>query len=235
MGQRLQMAAIQKRLCAGIALAALMAGAGAAAEITVVGEGRVMAVPDMATLRLGVRERADTAQGALDAAARAMEGLMAELAEAGVPLTDIQTSDLSLQPLWQSDRDGDSVTIEGFEAGTGLQVRLSDTAAIGGVLGAAVAAGANRFDGLQFGLSDPDALADEARRRAVEDALRRGAVHAEAAGLSLGPIRSITEDGASMPRPQMMRSMDMASEAMPIAAGELSITARVTVVFAPAP
>ncbi len=217
------------------AACAVAAGAVGAAEITVVGEGRVMAVPDMATLRLGVRERADTAEGALQAAARAMEGLMEQLAEAGVAPSDVQTSELSLHPIWQGDGRAETLTLEGFEAGAGLQVRLHDTGAIGGVLGAAVEAGANRFDGLQFGLSDPDALADEARALAVRDALRRGTVHAEAAGLTLGPIQSITEDGSSLPRPQMMRSMDMAAEAMPIAAGEMTVTARVTVVFAPAP
>ena len=217
------------------ALLALAAGPGGAAEITVTGEGSVAAVPDMATLRLGVSERAATAEAALEAAARAMDGLIARLRAAGVDAADIQTAELSLHPLWRGDRHRDTVTLEGFEAGSGLRVVLRDTDAIGGVLGAAVAAGANRFEGLQFGLSDPEALADEARRLAVEDALRRGAVHAEAAGLTLGPVQSITEEGGSLPRPQMMRSMDAAAEAMPIAAGEMTVTARVRVIFAPAP
>ncbi len=223
---------------AGLAVAAglvLAPVAGAAAEITVVGEGRVMAVPDIATLRLGVRERAETAEAALEAAAQAMAGIMAQLREAGVGEAEMQTSDLSLHPLWRSGEDRDTMTLEGFEAGSALRVRMQDTAAIGEVLGAAVAAGANRFEGLQFGLSDPDALADEARRLAVQDALRKGALHAEAAGLTLGPVQSITEEGASLPRPQMMRSMDAAADAMPIAAGEMTVSARVTVVFAPAP
>ena len=219
-------------LALGVALAP---AASVAAEITVVGEGRVAAAPDLATLRLGVRERADSAEDALRAAAGAMEGLMALLAEAGVAPADIQTSELSLYPLWRGDGQRDGLVLEGFEAGAGLQVRVRDLTAIGDIVGAAVEAGANRFDGLQFGLSDPDALADEARRRAVEDALRRGAVHAEAAGLALGPIRSITEEGAAVTPSQMLRSMDMAAEAMPIAAGETTVTARVTVVFAPAP
>ncbi|MGY6411359.1 MAG: SIMPL domain-containing protein [Alkalilacustris sp.] len=227
-----------ERVCFGVAAGAALAlwmGAAAAAEITVVGEGSVAAVPDIATLRLGVRERAGTAEAALEAAARAMEGVLAELSEAGVAPSDIQTSELSLHPLWHTERDRDTVTLQGFEAGAGVQVRLRDTAAVGGVVSAAVAAGASRFDGLQFGVADPDALGDEARRLAVQDALRRGAVHAEAAGLTLGPVRSITEEGASVARPQMMRSMDMAAEAMPIASGEITVTARVTVVFAPAP
>ncbi|MBK5925878.1 hypothetical protein CCR87_00650 [Rhodobaculum claviforme] len=220
-----------RRLVAAALLAA-MAGAAGAAEITVSAEGRVLAAPDMATLRLGVRERAETAEAALEATSTATAALLAVLEEAGLAPADVQTSELSLYPVWRNDRDG--AAADGFEAANVVTVQLRDLTVLGPVLGAAVAAGANRFDGLSFGLAEPEAAMDLARRRAVAEALRRAALYAEAAGVELPPVRQIQEDGAQAPRPMMLRGaeMDMAA-APPVATGEIALSARVTVVFGP--
>ena len=217
----------------GLVLAALAAGAQASPpRITVTGEGQATSAPDMATLRLGVRERADTADGALAAASQATAALMAALEAAGLEARDIQTSELSLQPLWRSDAGRDEATLRGFEAANAVTVRIRDLDGMGPLLTAAVAQGANRFDGLSFGLEDDADIMDLARRRAVADALRKGAVLAQAAGVDLPPLRSISEAGGQMPRNMSMRGaeMDMAG-GVPTAAGEMTVTVHVTVVF----
>lgn len=228
-------------LAAALVLAAVaLAGPVRAAEIVVSAEGEVTAAPDMATLRIGVRERADTAEAAMQAASSATAALLEVLEAAGVARADLRTSELSLAPLWRSDGDGGAPVAQGFEAANMVTARMRGLGGDGGadpgeVLGAAVAAGANRLDGLSFGLADPQAAMDRARRRAVAEALRRGALLAEAAGIDLPPVRRIEDDGAQAPRPMMMRAaeMDMGAAA-PVAAGDITVTARVTVVFGPA-
>ncbi|MGY6632496.1 MAG: SIMPL domain-containing protein [Alkalilacustris sp.] len=226
--------AVVAALVSGLAVAA--PGPAVAAEITVSAEGRATVAPDMATLRLGVRERAETAQAALQATSDATAALLEVLSGAGVAGDDIQTSELSLQPVWRGDRDGQEITPQQFEAANTVTVQLRDLDAVGEVVSAAVAAGANRFEGLSFGVTDMDDALDRARRAAVAEALRRGVLLAEAAGIAPPPVQRIIEDGAQAPRPMALRSAEMDMGASPpIAPGELTVSARVTVVFAEPP
>lgn len=233
-------AALWRRMAVACALA-LVAASPVAAEpvvprIVVSGEGRTEAVPDMASLQIGVASRAETPGEALQAASEATREVLERMAALGIAPRDLQTTELALEEVWHHDRSGEPPQLVGYEARNRVLVRLRDLSDLGGVVDAAVTGGATRFDGLQFGLSQPQAAAaaDEARRRAVADALAKAQLYAEAAGVTLGPVRSLVEDGASGPRPPMMRSADMALEAaVPVAAGELEVTARVRLEFGP--
>lgn len=108
---------------------------------------------------------------------------------------------------------------------------MRDLERLGEILDASVRDGANSFGGLSFGVQAPGPLEVEARERAMQDALARARTLAEAAGVALGPIRSITEQGG-MRGPMMMRSeMAMADSAVPVAAGEVSVRAAVSLVI----
>lgn len=197
--------------------------------ITVTGEGEAAAAPDMATIRLGVTERADTAQAAMDAASGVAERLLAALSEFGIDARDVQTTDLSLSPvLGEPDGPGRTAEVTGFEASNRVTVRVRRLDDLPAILGAALEDGANRLDGLNFAVSNPDPLLDEARRAAVEDARARASLFAEAAGVTLGPVRSISEQGG-YGGPMPVAEMRMA--AVPIAAGEAGYSASVTMVF----
>lgn len=200
--------------------------------IIVSGEGRIEAAPDMASLRVGVVAQEDSPGAALAAASDATRAMLERMTAAGIATRDLQTSDLTLNPVWRYDRERDEQRLVGFEASNLVTVRVRDLALLGRVLDEAVTVGANRFDGLQFGLSEAQALTDEARRRAVTDALRKARLYAEAAGVSLGPVLRIVEEGASAPMPPNLRGPAMAMDAaVPVAEGELEIAARVTLHF----
>lgn len=223
-----------------IAAALVIAGAAAAQtpversarQITVTGEGSVEARPDLATLVLGVVTEAETAGEALAANNRGMAAVMARLEAAGIAPRDLQTSLLNLSPRWREPRDGLSrPVIDGFVASNALTVRVRDLPALGDVLGAAVADGANSFDGLSFGLAEPGPVEDAARREAVADAERKARILAEAAGATLGPVLSISEP-AEFVGPMMMEQAAFARDAsVPIAPGEVSLRARVTIAW----
>ncbi|MEM9248411.1 MAG: SIMPL domain-containing protein [Pseudomonadota bacterium] len=205
-------------------------------QLTVAAEGRVTAAPDMATVTLGVRRDADTASEAVSAMSTVADGLLATLGAAGLAPSDIQTSGLTLSPRYARDDAVRDVppAIVGYRAETSLQIRVRDLERLGPLLDTLVAEGSNLFRGLTFGLSDPGPLQDDARRAAVREAARQAELLADAAGVALGPLLRLDAVGHA-PRPEMMRTaqMEMASPAgVPVAPGEVSLSARVSLVYA---
>lgn len=229
-----------KKLLAAALMLSMSAGALAASEaaaprqIIVNGESTLQVVPELATITLGVTEEAAEAAAAMSAVSESMNAVIARLKEAGIAAEDMQTRQISTHPVWSQDRSHDGGgrrEITGFQASNTLMVRVRDLAGLGPVLDAVLAAGANQFQGLQFGVSDPAAVQDQIRGAAVKDAVRKAQQLAEAAGMALGPVRSITEHGGGgMPRPMMAMEMKR-GDAMPVEAGELSFSHNVSVVF----
>lgn len=199
------------------------------AHITVTGEGRVDARPDLATITLGVTTEGTTAAEAMGANSTEVQAVLDRLKAAGIEARDLQTTGLSLNPNW-TQTEGQSPSIDGYVASNMLTVRVRALDGLGGVLDAAVADGANTLNGVTFDLADPEPMLDEARKLAVADALARARLLAEAAGVTLGDIVSITEGGGMEP-PRPMYRMEAAS-AVPVAEGEVSRSASVTLVFA---
>ncbi|NUB44025.1 SIMPL domain-containing protein [Fertoebacter nigrum] len=202
-------------------------------RITVTGEGRVDARPDMATITLGVMTEAATAAEAMAANSAELAKVLERLRAAGIADRDLQTTGLSLNANWQSTRDNAPPVITGYIAQNMLTVRVRALDTLGGVLDAAVQDGANTLNGVGFGLTDPDPAMDEARKRAVADAVAKATLLTGAAGVGLGPIIEITEGGGyAPPMPQFRMEAGMAADAVPVAEGEVTMTAQVTVIFA---
>jgi uncharacterized protein YggE len=223
-----------RRLTAALALSLSLtspAMAGDVPLITVTGEGSVLAAPDMATLNLGVVTEAATAAEAVAANSVQLGAVLEQLRTTGIEERDIQTSGLSLNANWQQPQGETVPRVVGYQAINQLTVRVRDLDALGAVLDRATKDGANSFNGLTFGLADPAPAMDEARKRAVADAMARAKVLTQAAGLTLGPVMSISEGGAfGTPMPAFRMTADSAA-APPVAAGEIATTATVTMVF----
>ena len=202
------------------------------ARLSVTGQGMAAAVPDMATINLGVRAQAETAAEALDQTSAVAADILAKLEEFAIEARDVQTSDLSLNPIYTRNNTGNEAPrIVGFEASNRVSVRVRDLDKLGGVLGAVTGEGANQMYGLNFGFEDSDDLMNEARRKAVEDARAKAMLYAEAAGVTLGRVISLNEHGGSRPVPVPMAEMRMAAADVPIAAGESALSASVSMVF----
>ncbi|MDB6452097.1 SIMPL domain-containing protein [Falsirhodobacter sp. 20TX0035] len=215
-----------KALLVGTLLAA--PGVALADRITVTGEGQVAAVPDMATLTLGVTTQAATATEAMQANATQLQAVMDRLKDAGIAEADIQTTGLQLNPNW-TQAENQARRIDGYTADNMLTVRVRQIDGLGAVLDTVVADGANTLNGLAFDVADPKPLIDEARKQAVADAMDRARKLADAAGVPLGDIESITEGGGAQGPVPMFRME--ASAATPIAGGEVSRSSQVTITF----
>ena len=209
----------------------LPAGAQDMARITVTGECSVESRPDMATVSLGVVTRAPTAAAAMEANSTQLAAVIERLRAAGIEERDLQTTGLSLNPEWEQTQAQVQPRIAGYQAANQLTVRVRALDDLGGILDSTIKDGANSLNGLGFGLADPRPALDEARRRAVADAMARAKLLTEAAGLTLGAVVSITE-GGGFGGPQPMYRMDAAAEsAVPVAAGEIATAATVTMTF----
>lgn len=241
-----RMTSVQKQMVTALAVSALWLLPGllgpawaqeaerAARTLTVTGEGQVSATPDMAVISVGIGARAEAARDALAETSAIMEEMIAALRGAGVAPVDMQTSGLSLQPLRKYDSSSRSDgPPEGFQALNRLTVRVRNIAETGAILDVLVGeTGANRIDGVQFTLRAPDPLRDQARQRAVQDARRKAELYAQAAGVRLGPLMSLSEQGGGRPMPIADARFAEARSAVPVEQGELVISQSVMMVWA---
>jgi uncharacterized protein YggE len=201
-------------------------------QITVTGEGSVFAMPDMAVITMGASAEAETAKEAMDQTSEITTAILDRLTEAGVAEQDIQTSDLSLSPLWSNRSSSENrPRIDGYQASNRVTVRVRDLESLGPVLDAVLTDGANELGGLQFTLSDPEPLMNDARIKAVADARARAELLAEAAGVELGALISLSETGARAPRPEMLSMARASDSVVPVAQGEAELRASVTLVY----
>jgi uncharacterized protein YggE len=199
--------------------------------LTMTGTGSAKAAPDMADISAGINSEALTAAAALSANSAGMNSVLAALERLGVARRNIQTSNFSVSPVYASRTPNEAQRLTGYRVSNQLHVILEDAARVGAVLDALVTAGANQMNGLNFTFKDPAPLLARARADAVADARLRAQQYAAAAGLTLGPIQSLSEGGAETPRP-MYRVLAMAAPAPPpIEAGEESVSATVTIVW----
>lgn len=203
----------------------------AASIISVSGEGQIAVTPDMATVSLGVTVNGDTAKAALDANSAALSGVIEKLKAAGIADKDIQTSGLSLGPVYDYSSSGNPQKVLGYTASNMITVNVRAIDQVGAVLDASITDGANTLNGISFGLQDPAPATDEARKKAVTEARRKAELYAAAAGVKLGRILSISENsGGFMPMPMGSAAFDKAA-GVPVVVGEMSVTASVSVTF----
>ena len=219
-------------------------GAGTAeGRISVVGRARSEVAPDFASVEIGVEVRGATPAAALDGASTAAKALLALAAEFKVPDADLGTSAVTLQPVTRSVRQADGSFTEkpdGYRAANTVRVRLADMGRLGDLMRRALDGGANRIDGVGFGLRDPDAAESAVRSAAMKDARLQAERLAEAAGVTLGRVVSIQSPAtASSPpiafaAPAPMRAK-RGGAPVPLVAGTIETAADVAATFAIAP
>lgn len=200
------------------------------------GLGEVSAAPDQATITMGVVTQGDTAAEALAENTERLSAVFGVLDSAGIDGRDRQTSGLSINPIWERQR-GDNPPppkIVGYTVSNNVSVRVRELDNLGAVLDAVVRDGANNFQGLSFGVEDAQPLQDEAREAAVADALRKAELYAQALGVELGAIRSISEIGSVQPmmiRAEAARAFASDASPVPIAEGEVTFRSNVSITW----
>lgn len=228
-------AAMPLAFAAALAAASLPAAAQApqAPRIVVTGEGESALAPDLALLTLAVMREAATAREALDANNAAMAEVIAALKEAGIAARDLQTAGLQINPRYDYPQGGGQpASIAAYQVTNTLSVRVRQIARLGEILDRAVSLGVNQGGGIAFTNDDPSRAIDEARRKAVADAIAKARTLAEAAGVGLGRVVEISEQSfAAPPMPFLAKGADMMRESVPVEAGENAYRVQVGVTF----
>jgi uncharacterized protein YggE len=207
--------------------------------LTASGEGTAHVTPDIAVVTLGVSSRGDTAAKALADNSTSLTAAIGAIEAAGVTEKDVGTSGLNIYPVYAQNSDGSQVQppkVVGYEVSNQVTVTIRDISKAGDLLDKVVAAGANQVNGISFDVSDSKGPGDAALKDAIADARRKGEIMAEAAGVKLGRILSVTsgEEGAP-PRPVFAAMALKAAPSTPVMPGEQALTVNATVVWEIAP
>ena len=204
--------------------------------IWVTGTGRVSAVPDVATLRLGIEAQDTSVTSAQAQAADAMDSVMSALTDNGVASKDIQTQYFSIYRAtrWDSERQ-EEVTI-GYRVSNMVSAKLRNMDRVGPIIDAAVRAGGDltRINGIDFSVDDPSPYFEQAREEAMAEAKAMAQQMATLAGVRLGRPVYISVSGYQPPVPVYAPSVKVeagiAAET-PISPGETEISVSVQVTY----
>ena len=204
-----------------------------ARTIRVSGQGKSSAAPDMATIQTGVVTQAKTAVEAMELNNGSLEKIMADLKSMKIAERDIQTSQFSVQPVYErGDRGQRKPEINGYRVSNQLRIRVRKLPDLGKLLDALIRSGSNQMSGISFEVDDSTTVMNEARTKAIADARARAELYAEAAGVGVGKVMSIDEQQAVVPRPEFFgRAMEMGAASVPIATGEQDFRATINVTF----
>ncbi len=195
------------------------------------GVGRATGTPDTVTVLIGVSTQASSARSALDANNAKANALVELLRNNGVAAKDLRTSQLSINPTYNDK----AATITGYQVDNTVQASLHQLSRAGALLDAAVGTIGNavRIQQISFSIGDDSTLRAQARAQAVSQARAQAAQLAQAAGVKLGSIRSLTElADAGSPISYDMRSAAGSSTAsVPLQPGQQEITVAVDLVY----
>lgn len=225
--------AVLATVAAGALAVGTASAAGAATRtrmrtITVVGTGDVRGTPDVADLTLGVSGRGATAADVLKTIAERAQKVVDVLHQAGVADDDIQTDDLSVQPVVD---DHDRIT--GYQATNTVTARIRHLDTTGGIVDAAAeeAGDTIRVQGITFSIDDDSKLLAAARVKATKRARAQAEQLAAGAEVEVGDVQSISETTSAVPLSYAGEAADRAA-ATPVQPGSQVLSVSATVVFA---
>jgi uncharacterized protein YggE len=202
--------------------------------ISVSGIGRVTTTPDVADVRVGVTLTRTKVRDAQSAAATAMAGVIAALKKTGIADKDIQTTSLSLQPVYDYSN-GNAPRLTGYQIVNAVSATVRKLDTISDVIDGALAAGATTLDGITFRVDDPASPEAQARDAAMKNARAKADALAKAAGVSITRVSSISEQSGSVPVPMPYfaagGAKDAAAPSTPVQVGTNEVDVSVSVVY----
>jgi uncharacterized protein len=155
------------------------------------GTGQAYLSPDIAYIYIGVHTEEDTAAEAVEANNAQTQQVIQALRDAGVAANDIRTTNFSIWPNQQYSPEGQPTGTR-YVVDNSVFVTVRELDGLGDLLDAAIAAGANSINSIQFDVADKDEALVQAREEAVKDAREQAQQLADAAGMNLGEIQSIS-------------------------------------------
>ena len=209
--------------------------------VTTTGNSEVKVVPDLADLRFDIELRNTNLKTALAQEAEKMSQLVAALKAAGIGERDLQTSQVTINPVYQQENGtyAETAKIAFFSVSQTVGCTLRDIQKITTITTRAIDAGANRVSGVTLRTSRLRQSRDQARVMAVKAAKEKALALAGELGSKVGKPHSITEQSSEIPTLLLGNSFAQNVAAAPgdsgsnsaFEPGTISISATVTVAF----
>jgi uncharacterized protein len=195
--------------------------------VRAIGSATVPVKPDKATIQFSVVTTASTAQDAASQNANVVTAVLAALGTLLGPNPNIQTLSYSLNPNYNYPQNGQPI-LTGYTASNTVQVILTDLSLIGKVIDTGIQAGANRVQGLQFGLQDDQPSRAQALKLATIQAKANADAMASGLGQHTGAAIAIQQGVTSTPTPVLLGAVATSSATTPVETGVVNVQASVT-------
>lgn len=209
--------------------------ASAGRTITVIGTGTVYTAPDIAYLQAGVDVQNSDLTAALKEVDTRMNAVVAALKAANIPDADIQTVQYSVYRESRPDmpQSGNSTQPQAiYHAVNIARITVRAPGKVGDVLNAAVNAGANVINSVEFGVKDTKASETAARKAALDDARAKATELATNVGGTLGQVITIDESGGAQPFPRLAAAQGgMGGGGPALSGGSLQVSVQLVVTF----
>ena len=197
--------------------------------VSVTGEGKIIAVPDEVTIRMGVQTEGKDAKTVKSENDASVDKVLDYLLNMNIPQNQVKTEYVNLNKNF----DYNTKTYN-YQASQTISVKLKDLSKYDKVMSGLVSSGINTINGVEFSSSKMEAYEAQARKKAVADAKEKAKEYAGVLGQNIGKALMIAEQGTSAPQPQPMYKVAMAemdSTQRTLAPGELTITSKIQVSF----
>lgn len=224
--------------------------------ITLSGHGEVQAVPDIANVSFTITKDGKTVKEAQEAVVVVEKNALDFLKTSNVAEKDIQTTNASFNPKYESQRtmcplapvavggvagtyycgNGKQVIV-GYTAYESINVKLRVPDNAGKVMQGLGAVGVTDLNGPNFAIDNEDGLKAQARKKAIDDASTKAKALAGDLGVRLGHITSFTEGGGNYPIMYAAKAQSMDSYAgnapapAQLPKGENTISSDVTITY----
>ena len=224
-----------------LVLAALMVLAAfpafAETRITVSGTGETRVSADTAVISLGVNARNKDVLKAQQKVNETIASIRKALTGQGVKEENITTDFMNIYALY--DYQNDQEQLAAYNADSTLAIKVTDMESVGTLIDAAFAAGANTLNGISFSASDTAAAKAEAMKKAVEDARTKAEILAEASGIRITGMETVSEGGVysyennigNVYAKGMSMSADAEDAGTVVQAAKLVVSAAVSITF----
>lgn len=196
--------------------------------ITVNGDGRVSAVPDIAVIRLGVQTDGENLTEIQGRNAEISQMVLQALEK--FDIVDIRTFQYQINKLF--DYENGRQTDRGYTVRNIFELRSDNIDQVGVIIDTAAANGANIIELIEFELSDSEAYYLEALRMAVDNAYQKAFAIADSLGIEKEPIPVKVTESSSLslpPRPFIAR--ESGAFVTPVEPGREQIEASVIMEF----
>ena len=201
--------------------------------LNVTGTGESKAKPDIATINISVERKGKTANDAAVTNALSAQKLIDTLERAGIAEKDIQTSNISITPIYKTSQgsfDTESKII-GYQANNSLQAKIRKITDVGHIIDVVALTGDYIISGISFDLEKDDDFEAEALKKAVTDARRKADIVASAAGKTITGIKTISIGGGSGIFSKGFAPTSADSISTPVLPGDITVSSSVSIEY----